>query len=115
MNMRMGVRDLAEYYSTRSICRVKVGAVFSDGWGVFGFGWNHAGVDCRGECAERKAIKGVNRARLRGAKLTVYASRNGKMILARPCEEICLPLLKKYKLKTMEYSTKESIWKIEPI
>ncbi|MDO8523320.1 MAG: hypothetical protein Q7S12_03510 [bacterium] len=113
--MRRGVQDLAEYYASRSICNVKVGAVFSDNWGVFGFGWNHAGVDSKGECAERKAIKGLNRKRLRGSKLTVFASRKGIPILARPCEKFCLKLIKKLGIKTMEYTTKGGVWKTESL
>ena len=115
MNMRLGERALAEYFAKRSACKVQVGAVLSDNWGIFRGRWNHPGPNCEGAHAEAEALKKVNRKRLTGAKITVAAFRNGKMILARPCEAICLPLLKKYKLKTMEYTTKEGVWKTELI
>ena len=115
MNMRLGERALAEYFAKRSGCKVQVGAVLSDNWGIFKGSWNHPGPNCRGAHAEAEALKRVNRRRLRGAKIIVAAFRNGKMILARPCEEICLPLLKKYNLTIMEYSTKEGVYKIERI
>ena len=115
MNTRQDTRNLAKDISGRSICKVHVGAVLSDNYGIFKWAWNHPGPNCEGAHAEAEALKRVNRKRLRGAKITVAAFRNGKMILARPCEKICLPLLKKYELKVMEYTTKEGVWKTEPI
>ena len=115
MNTRMGEHALAEILAKRSICNVKVGAVLSDNYGIFKWAWNHPGPNCDGAHAEAEALRHVNRKRLLGAKITVAAFRGRKMILARPCEAICLPLLKKYGLKTMEYTTKEGVWKTEQI
>ncbi len=115
MNTRKEARNLAEDISGRSICKVQVGAVLNDGYGIFKWAWNHPGPNCKGAHAEAEALKKVNRRRLRGAKITIAAFRKGKMILARPCEDLCLPLLKKYGLKIMEYTTKENVWKTERI
>lgn len=115
MNTQRDAIKLAKDISGRSICKVKVGAVLSDNHGIFAWGWNSPGPTCEGLHAEKYAISRANRKRLCGARLTVFASRNGKMILARPCEKICLPLLKKHGLKIMEYTTKEGDWKTEVV
>ena len=115
MNTRIGEHAVAETCARRSKCRVQVGAALSDNYGIFKWAWNHPGPNCDGAHAEAEALKKVNRKRLRGAKITVAAFRGRKMILARPCEALCLPLLKKYGLKTIEYTTKECVWKTELI
>lgn len=113
MNTRQDARNLAKDISGRSICNVRVGAVLSDNYGIYKWAWNHPGPNCEGAHAGAEALKKVNRRRLRDAKITVAAFRNSKMILARPCEKICLPRLKKHGIKIMEYTTKEGVWKIE--
>lgn len=87
MNTRVELRALAAAIARRSTCAVQVGAVLSDAVGPFAWGWNHAGRDGRGECAERHLIKRANAARLSGATLTVvaYRKKSGRMVCSRPC------------------------------
>jgi deoxycytidylate deaminase len=85
MNTRIDVLEFARLVARRSPCRVQVGAVISDCRGVFAWGWNHAGPDGLGLCAERMALQRANRSRLSGATLTVVALRRGKEIPSTPC------------------------------
>ena len=56
----------------RSACRVQVGAVVTDREGrVFAWGWNHAGADGLGLCAERHALGRANPKRLAGAAIHI--------------------------------------------
>jgi deoxycytidylate deaminase len=79
--------DLARDLTARSVCNVRVAAVITDGHGVIGWSWNHAGRDGYGECAEIGALRRSNRKRLAGAVLTVVAIRakTGRQITSRPC------------------------------
>jgi deoxycytidylate deaminase len=85
MNTRRDLVDLARLVAHRSTCRVQVGAVLSDCRGVFAWGWNNAGPDGLGECAERMALRRANRARLAGARLTIVALRRSREITSQPC------------------------------
>lgn len=80
-------RELADALTRRSICAVQVSAVLADTHGVFGWGWNSAGVTGLGEHAEAAAVRRANRKRLAGATIYVAARRrrNGKMVVAAPC------------------------------
>ena len=70
----------------RSRCRVKVGAVLTDRKGrAFAWGWNHAGPDGRGLCAERHAISRANPARLQGATIYIRGFNRVNESVSRPC------------------------------
>ena len=111
LNTRLDAKILASDLAERSVCNVKVGAVLSDNRGIFAWGWNSPGQDCRGWHAEHHCISRANRRRLVGSFLTVAAFRKDKMISARPCEK-CMPLVKKYGIKIVKYTTKDG-WETE--
>ena len=70
----------------RSRCRVKVAAVLTDRKGrAFAWGWNHAGADGRGQCAERHAIARANPARLAGATIYIRGFNCVNESVSRPC------------------------------
>jgi deoxycytidylate deaminase len=85
MNTSPDPVEFARLVARRSPCRVQVGAAISDCRGIFAWGWNHAGPDGLGLCAERMALQRANRSRLSGATLTVVALRRGKEITSAPC------------------------------
>lgn len=85
MKKSLELVDLARMVARRSPCRVQVGAVISDSRGVIAWGWNHAGPDGLGLCAERMALQRANRARLAHARLTIVALRRGREITSKPC------------------------------
>lgn len=115
VNTRVGARKLALKLLLRSRCRVKVAAVLSDDRGIFAWGWNHLGTDGRsGVHAEQHAVMRANPKRLNGACLTV-AGRHGiqqkkNFVYARPCEDICMPLVEKYQIRKIEYLTNSRVW-----
>lgn len=76
--------ELATIIAKRSECKIKVGCIIYDRYGIFAWGWNHSG-DGYGMCAERHAISRANRARLKNAELLVLSFRRGKRITSRPC------------------------------
>lgn len=95
MNLKAHPTDVAATLLRRSVCSVQVAAVLVDSWGIFAYGWNHAGSDGFGCHAEAHCMSRANRGRLAGATMYVAAvrRRNGKPVNARPCEE-CRPLIK---------------------
>ncbi|MDP3770184.1 MAG: hypothetical protein U1A25_02000 [Candidatus Sungbacteria bacterium] len=113
MNTRLSSHDLAIALCSRSICRVQVGAVISDQWGIFSWGWNHSG-DSTGMHAEQFALLRANRKRLKGAKITVAAIRrpNRQLITAKPCEERCSKLIAHYGIAIVEFTIKSGGWEI---
>lgn len=86
--------DLAIDLLERSICAVQVSAVIVDSYGIFAWGWNHAG-NGYGCHAEAHAISRANPSRLSNASIYVAAKRyrNSKIVLARPCDD-CMTHLK---------------------
>lgn len=108
MNKNLDARVLAENLSLRSICGVQVAAVLSDRFGNFVWGWNSPGPDGKGLHAEKHLILRANRKRVFGSKLTVFGRRqkSGGIVFARPCEKYCLPLVLKYGISIVEFSTK---------
>jgi deoxycytidylate deaminase len=84
------ILDLAAAVATRSTCHVQVGAVIADRQGrIVAWGWNHAGSDGLGMCAERAAIRRANRRRLPGSTLVIVARRRGREICSLPCKHAC--------------------------
>lgn len=82
-------RQLAVDLLDRSICAVQVAAVISDNRGIFAWGWNSSGPTGFGQHAECHCILRANRDRAVGATLYVAARRrrNGKPVLAMPCDD----------------------------
>lgn len=114
MNTKVLPRELALDLCERSTCRWQMAAVLSDARGIFAWGWNHMLKDApevgAGMHAERFAIMmRANRKRLQGARLTVAGKRGVRDILSKPCPQ-CFALAIKYKIKTIEYLTKEGTW-----
>jgi cytidine deaminase len=85
MNTTIDPLEFAELCARRSPCRVQVGAAISDCRGIFAWGWNHAGPDGLGLCAERMALGRANRSRLHHTTLTIVARRRGREITSAPC------------------------------
>lgn len=112
MNTRCSPMDLAIDLIDRSSCNVRVAAVITDRTGrIFSWGWNHAGVDGLGECAEALAIRRANRNRLKGS--TIYVAgmrvRNGKFVPSKPCQK-CQKLLEAAGIKRVFYLTSTRDW-----
>lgn len=110
-------RELTFDLLDRSNCKVQVAAVLSDNYGIFAWGWNSGPrnhTQIKGIHAEQMAISRANPKRLKGATLTVAARRkkSQSQILARPCEK-CTPLVKKYNIRTIEYTTPDKTWAVE--
>jgi len=112
LNKNLDARALAEDLSLRSDCGVQVAAVLSDNYGIFAWGWNSTGPDGMGLHAEKHVLSRANRKRIEGSKLTVFGRRkkSGGVVFARPCEKFCLPLVIKYGIAVVEFSTKSG-WK----
>src|SRR3989338_9551886 len=111
MNTHRDPRELAVVLLSRSSCGEQHAAVLSDDHGIFSWGWNHA-RSSGGFHAEEHAVERANKARLRGAMLTIAGMRekNGNWLCARPCERkkpvsrsvrkhSCMELLKKHGIK----------------
>ena len=117
MNTRRFARNLVLDLCGRSICKVRMAAVLSDSHGIFGWAWNHAGRDGSGTHAEEELLrfKKINRARMRGATLTVagYRGKAKNPVLSRPCEVFCLPLAQKCGIRIIEYLSKDGHWVTE--
>ena len=110
-------KELALLLLSRSNCKIQVAAVLSDSYGIFSWGWNSGPRDhnhVKGVHAETHAFSRANPKRLKGATLTVAARRkkSESQILARPCEK-CTPLIKKHKIKIIEYTTPNDTWAVE--
>ena len=77
---------LAERLMKRSACRVQMAAVVSDRDGrVFAWGWNHAGADGYGMCAERHALSRANPKRLKGATIHIRGFNRANESSSKPC------------------------------
>jgi len=87
--------DLVVGLLNRSICSVQVAALCVDEYGVFCWGWNHAGPSGLGQHAEAHCIIRSNRKRLSGSIMYVAAKRkrNNRIVTARPCVA-CEPLVR---------------------
>lgn len=93
-------RTLARDISDRSTCRVRVGAVLEDQYGIFSWGWNGMGPTGLGLCAEAHAISRANPKRLRGANIYVYGKhrKTSNPTPSMPCSS-CSDLVKFWDLK----------------
>ena len=93
MNKQLELNDLTKYIAFRSICNIKVGAIiYDDDYRILSWGWNHAGSDGYGICAERYAIRRANRKRLKDATILVFAIRRNKEITSLPCMKCALTI-----------------------
>ena len=86
----------------RSACRVQMAAVVSDSRGVFAWGWNHAGADGRGMCAERHALTRANPKRLGGAQIHVRGSHGRNESTSMPCPA-CQAALRRAGVSVVHY------------
>ena len=87
----------------RSACRVKVGAVLTDRYGrVFAWGWNHAGSDGLGLCAERHALTRANPKRLAGATIHVRKHNGRQEARSQPCA-LCRDALTRAGVEVVHY------------
>jgi hypothetical protein len=84
VNTRLPIEELVEIILRRSICRVQMGAVIYDSYGVFAWGWNHPGEDGLGEHAEVHAMRRASKRRLVGATLVVAGRYGRAVVLLRP-------------------------------
>lgn len=119
MNTHCSARNLAVVLAKgRSQHKVSVAAVLSDNYGIFAWGWNNPGRNGNGEHAEEAVFRRANKKRLQGAILTVAGIRRRrgkffKFVFAKPCNERCFNLARKYCIKIIECTTKETnIWKV---
>ena len=87
----------------RSACRIQVGAVVTDREGrVFAWGWNHAGADGLGLCAERHALGRANPKRLPGAAIHVRGFNGRHESQSKPCR-LCQKALSKAGVEVVHY------------
>lgn len=113
----MTARELALYLLSRH-ARVRypglgilMAAVLSDKRGNFRWNVNSYGeTDSRH--AEEEALRRVNRWRVVNATLTVVGIRlsSGNLLCSRPCEKRCMPLVRKHRIKTVEYLNFSREW-----
>ena len=95
MTTRCDPWRVAEKLMERSRCRVKMAAVLIDRRGaVFAWGWNSAGPDGLGLCAERHALGRANPGRLAGAAIAVRGRHARTESASTPCP-VCLKALAK--------------------
>ena len=95
--------EIARSLWRRSRCRVKVGAVLTDRRGrVIAWGWNHAGPDGLGQCAERHALARANPARVRGATIHVRVWNGVNETVSAPCRR-CHEALAEAGVRLVEY------------
>jgi pyrimidine deaminase RibD-like protein len=106
-------RQLAIDLLPRSLCQVRVAAVIADSRGIFSWGWNFPGFTGFGMHAEAHAIMRANRGRLKGS--TVYVAgerhRNGKYVLAKPCED-CQRRIHKAGIRAAYYRDADGVWRL---
>lgn len=102
--------DLAVDLLKRSNCAVQVAAVIWDGFGIFGWGWNHAGNGF-GQHAEIHAIGRTNIRRLKGASIAVAGrrKRNGRVVVSLPCAD-CFKRISKHQFKEIWIESKSNGW-----
>lgn len=105
--------ELAEALLRRSVCAVQVGAVLLDSYGVFAWGWNHAGTG-DGQHAESHALSRANKKRCHGATVCVAAARKGHPITSRPCVD-CERELLAAGVREMLWMTRGGLWVREPM
>ena len=87
--------ELAARLFQRSQCRVKMAAVVTDKRGrLISWGWNHAGPDGNGLCAERHALGRANPKRLAGASIYIRGSNRRNEATSKPCNR-CYAALQK--------------------
>ena len=111
MNTKLPVEELVEIVLRRSICRVQMGAVVYDSYGVFAWGWNNPGVDGLGEHAEVHAMRRASKRRLVGATLVVAGryKKSGGFVEARPCD-VCLGMALDKGLSRVVYRGRDGVW-----
>ena len=87
----------------RSPCRVQVAAVVTDREGrVFAWGWNHAGADGLGLCAERHALGRANPKRLAGAAIHIRGFNRRHETQSKPCP-LCQKALSSAGVEVVHY------------
>lgn len=94
MNKHGDPRELVVGLLTRSTCLVQVAALLVDRYGVFAWGWNHAGADGLGMHAEHHCLSRTGLQRLAEATMYVAARRrrNNRIVTAKPCPSCQLRL-----------------------
>ena len=104
-------RDLCVNLIQRSPCAVKVACVIEDAGGrIMAWGWNGAGTDGLGLCAERHAIGRANRSRLHYGYIYVAGIYSrGTLVNAKPCAA-CQRTIGKYHMDVV-YRAKNGAWK----
>lgn len=117
MNTRVDRRELAVALCFRSRCKTRMAAVLSDGHGVFAWGWNSPGPTGFGMHAEEHALSRANSRRVRGATITVaglrygaHASRRRRFVVSAPCQDRCLPQLRKARIEAVEFVRADGTW-----
>ena len=113
MNTKQDPKELAIALMSRSRCSVQVACVIADAHGVFAWGWNSAGPNGMGLCAERHAISRANRYRLADATYYVAAKRrrNNAIVTALPCEKCCKKI-EHFGYYKIEYRDKNGLWRL---
>lgn len=96
-------KELTRMIALRSSCKVQVGAIIYDSYGIFSWGWNHAGPTGLGMHAEVHAIKRANPTRLIQATILVYAIRKNRVIISQPCFN-CTKRIEKFNLRAIFYN-----------
>jgi tRNA(Arg) A34 adenosine deaminase TadA len=112
VNTRLPIEELVEIILRRSICRVQMGAVIYDSYGVFAWGWNHPGENGLGQHAEVHAMRRASKRRLVGATLVVagrYRKSRG-LVEAMPCD-VCLGMALDKGVSRVVYRGRDGAWR----
>jgi len=112
VNTKLPIEELVEIILRRSVCRVQMGVVIYDSYGVFAWGWNHPGENGLGEHAEVHAMRRASKRRLAGATLVVagrYKKSRG-LVEAKPCD-LCLGMAIDKGLSRVVYRGRDGVWR----
>lgn len=110
MMKKLQPSDLAIDLTKRSVCSVRVAAVIWDKHGIYSWGWNSAGPNGFGQCAEIHAISRANRDRLAGSSIAIAGRRKAhNVVVSFPCAN-CMARLIKVGITTVFIESKDGQW-----
>lgn len=115
MNTNLPVEVIAMRLLSRSKCAVAMSAVLSDHVGIVCWGWNVPHNDSSIH-AEQLCLKRANPKRIKGSTITIAGIRrkSGRLVAAYPCKQ-CLPLLRAYGVKRVQFHDKLGVWHLEAL
>lgn len=93
--------------------RWNVVALLTKGGSPISFATNK--VSKKGDHAERRCLRRVNKEQSQGATLIVVRTRqsDGLLGLAKPCRDLCIKEIKEAGIRKIFYSTNEQVFEVE--